>query len=583
MARRAGTNLGWEAHRVSDERTLGALLAGLSPRRRPGEYVFVVADTNKPVADGAIMASIVEAEGLSLLLRRRDADQAGLPYELVAGWITLEVRSALDAVGLWKVASATSSDIPIGASELPLSLGRRLQSASPGGPEGPTGPLAATRTVVAPSRPPHGPSARSPREHRGSPGPGPRARPSSPPHPPLRQDGGPRLRTGQWPPLRPCWPESSTIPPRRTWLARGTWPLRGLLRRPGSEPPGQPRPPGKTGRPSPSPPLSPAADGASRPTIRRCNPALGPPSPPLRRPASRPRRRGRQAGHPGSGTPAPRLPVSWPGRSPGRTSRASWRPGRRTTEAVPQSVVDADRCSRVGQPDMHVEGCFRSPGHEATEHLPYLEVAGFRHQLGVPRRAGGMDPAAHERGAGLPGRRPGPGQGGNGLTHRLRSPRPQLQLGSVQLMVHKFSTHGATGQDLVRHRCQAPGLRVDQQQLLLDPHGEPVAEIMAAAPIRASSPHGHRTVGQCEPPRPAPGPGSPRPPSAVPPRSWPPRHPRNPRRRGDRRSDGRSGSAQLSVRHHTKRPRLGLPAPPTRRGRPGGGAARSAPCPPVMP
>ena len=91
---------------MSGEANLEALLAGLSPRCRPGEYVFVVADTNKPVADEAIVASIVEAEGRSLVLRRHDADQAGLRYEFVAGWITLEVRSALDAVGLTPAVAA---------------------------------------------------------------------------------------------------------------------------------------------------------------------------------------------------------------------------------------------------------------------------------------------------------------------------------------------------------------------------------------------------------------------------------------------------------------------------------------------
>jgi RimJ/RimL family protein N-acetyltransferase len=82
------------------ETTLDALLADLSPRQRSGEYVLVVADKAKPVGDDAVLASVVEPEGRSLVLTRRDAERAGLTYELVLGWITLEVRSALDAVGL---------------------------------------------------------------------------------------------------------------------------------------------------------------------------------------------------------------------------------------------------------------------------------------------------------------------------------------------------------------------------------------------------------------------------------------------------------------------------------------------------
>lgn len=100
------------------EQNLEAILAGLSPRRRPGEYVFVVADTYKPVSDEAIVASIVEAEGRSLVLHRHDADQAGLPYEFVAGWITLEVRSALHAVGLTSAVTAPLGEAGISCNVL---------------------------------------------------------------------------------------------------------------------------------------------------------------------------------------------------------------------------------------------------------------------------------------------------------------------------------------------------------------------------------------------------------------------------------------------------------------------------------
>jgi len=37
---------------------------------------------------------------LSLVMRREQADTAGLPYDVVVAWIALTVHSALDAVGL---------------------------------------------------------------------------------------------------------------------------------------------------------------------------------------------------------------------------------------------------------------------------------------------------------------------------------------------------------------------------------------------------------------------------------------------------------------------------------------------------
>jgi hypothetical protein len=98
---------------VKSDTDLGLLLAELSPRQRPGQYVFVVADEAKPVADRAVLASVLEPEGLSLVLTRHDAERAGLPYDFVAGWITLQVRSALKAVGLTAAVAAALGEARI--------------------------------------------------------------------------------------------------------------------------------------------------------------------------------------------------------------------------------------------------------------------------------------------------------------------------------------------------------------------------------------------------------------------------------------------------------------------------------------
>ncbi len=84
---------------VGLDTNLDLLLANMSPRQRPGEYVFVV-DNATSVPDRAVLASVVEPEGRSIVLTRQEADNAGLSYDFVAGWITLDVRSALEAVGL---------------------------------------------------------------------------------------------------------------------------------------------------------------------------------------------------------------------------------------------------------------------------------------------------------------------------------------------------------------------------------------------------------------------------------------------------------------------------------------------------
>jgi len=70
----------------------------MSPRCHPGRLVFVTVQHGTVEAD--VLASVVEAEGLSVVVTQDDADRLRLTYDYVAGWITLQVHSALAAVGL---------------------------------------------------------------------------------------------------------------------------------------------------------------------------------------------------------------------------------------------------------------------------------------------------------------------------------------------------------------------------------------------------------------------------------------------------------------------------------------------------
>ena len=81
----------------SGERDLSKLLAGLEPELHDGEWVFAVADD--PAGLDPI-ATVREAEGLTVVVPRASADAAGLDYDFVAAWITLTVHSSLDAVGM---------------------------------------------------------------------------------------------------------------------------------------------------------------------------------------------------------------------------------------------------------------------------------------------------------------------------------------------------------------------------------------------------------------------------------------------------------------------------------------------------
>ncbi len=87
------------------KRDLERLLADLRPALAPEPYVFVAAPRDAggeaaPPNDPPPFAVVREEEGTTWIVRRRQADAAGLPYVFVAARITLRVPSALDAVGL---------------------------------------------------------------------------------------------------------------------------------------------------------------------------------------------------------------------------------------------------------------------------------------------------------------------------------------------------------------------------------------------------------------------------------------------------------------------------------------------------
>ncbi|OAE01183.1 ACT domain-containing protein [Arthrobacter sp. OY3WO11] len=84
---------------MTGEKNLEALLAAMHPVQRGGEYVYAMWPDGRPLVQG-VEAAIREVEGLTVVLPRAVADREGLAYDFVGAWITLEVHSALEAVGL---------------------------------------------------------------------------------------------------------------------------------------------------------------------------------------------------------------------------------------------------------------------------------------------------------------------------------------------------------------------------------------------------------------------------------------------------------------------------------------------------
>lgn len=96
---------------VSD---LGTLLRTLEPTLNPGTYVFASVTDDHALAAHAIVASIRETEGLSVVMEESAAKQAGLTPLYRCAWITLSVNSDLAAVGLTGAFSSALAEASVG-------------------------------------------------------------------------------------------------------------------------------------------------------------------------------------------------------------------------------------------------------------------------------------------------------------------------------------------------------------------------------------------------------------------------------------------------------------------------------------
>jgi uncharacterized protein len=86
------------------------MISDIRPELFGEPYVFAAGE---PPAGIAPFAVIREDEGVTLILTRADADQAGLAYDYVAARITLRVGSALTDVGLTALFSRVLADAGI--------------------------------------------------------------------------------------------------------------------------------------------------------------------------------------------------------------------------------------------------------------------------------------------------------------------------------------------------------------------------------------------------------------------------------------------------------------------------------------
>ena len=101
---------------MAGERDLRRLLADLRPVRREGEFVMV--SLPQRVEVGAAATVDEGAEGITHVVPRELADERGWAYDFVGAWLTMQVHSALDAVGMTAAMSTALTEAGISCNVL---------------------------------------------------------------------------------------------------------------------------------------------------------------------------------------------------------------------------------------------------------------------------------------------------------------------------------------------------------------------------------------------------------------------------------------------------------------------------------
>jgi hypothetical protein len=92
------------------ETDLKTILKTLTPIHNKGEYVFCTVAGTYEINRADILGSFSEKEGLTVIVEKQIADRLGLPYTFISSWITLNVHTSLEAVGLTAIISKALAD-----------------------------------------------------------------------------------------------------------------------------------------------------------------------------------------------------------------------------------------------------------------------------------------------------------------------------------------------------------------------------------------------------------------------------------------------------------------------------------------
>jgi len=86
---------------MSGEKDLSILIQNMEPVLNDGEYVFCTVENLGGIPDiEKILFFFRETEAVTIVLEKIIADKWSLEYSYISSWITLNIHSSLEAVGL---------------------------------------------------------------------------------------------------------------------------------------------------------------------------------------------------------------------------------------------------------------------------------------------------------------------------------------------------------------------------------------------------------------------------------------------------------------------------------------------------
>lgn len=99
---------------MKGETNLSVLLRNMEPVLNPGKYVYCHVNSTAGLDLDSLVAVFKEKEAVSVIVSKEWADKKKWQYYTVCRWITLNVHSSLQAVGLTAAFSNALSSAGIG-------------------------------------------------------------------------------------------------------------------------------------------------------------------------------------------------------------------------------------------------------------------------------------------------------------------------------------------------------------------------------------------------------------------------------------------------------------------------------------